>query len=419
MTKVLTGLFRARRNDAARSDLFTRSVRQCAEYLAAHDGASGRRQARLAAAIGALTAAHGSPADDPFDALLGVGRRALEVGDADALQLALDLGESATAIRRRSRAAWLLLGRALDGLGRADEAVAAYETHLELHPDHDASRTTVARIGTLREQRACLDEAAGLFATDDAATLRDAQARPAQRTLDDFAAYTRSRVAEHGAGDPAVRRLVELYGRYRRLADEGRVPDPLLGGGEPIGVGGLRRLVAGRTVCLVSGAAEAAARSLGTGLDAYDLVVRCDSLRARAGGTGERVDLHAVSLRGDAPWEAPAWTEHVGIRVVYGDPQAEWRRSVRRRLVPGAQDHVGDATLRRPLSDPALMGEGGWAGDTTTAFTTLRLLDFLDVSPRLDLIGFGLPGQLRPKEKEWVMAHATNVDESTMRIALR
>ncbi|NEB15612.1 hypothetical protein G3I46_03640, partial [Streptomyces coelicoflavus] len=91
----------------------------------------------------------------------------------------------------------------------------------------------------------------------------------------------------------------------------------------------------------------------------------------------------------------------------------------RERLVPGAQDHVADASLRRPLGDPALLGEDGWGPAPTTAFTVLRLLDFLDASPRLDLVGFTLPGRLRPREAEWVLEHAAHVDHSKMRIALR
>ncbi|EHN76185.1 hypothetical protein SMCF_4328, partial [Streptomyces coelicoflavus ZG0656] len=76
-------------------------------------------------------------------------------------------------------------------------------------------------------------------------------------------------------------------------------------------------------------------------------------------------------------------------------------------------------SLRRPLGDPALLGEDGWGPAPTTAFTVLRLLDFLDASPRLDLVGFTLPGRLRPREAEWVLEHAAHVDHSKMRIALR
>lgn len=74
--------------------------------------------------------------------------------------------------------------------------------------------------------------------------------------------------------------------------------------------------------------------------------------------------------------------------------------------------------MRRPLSDPALIGEGGWGTGTTTAFTVLRLLDFLDAD-RLDLIGFGLPGQLLPREHAWVTARATHEDETDLRTQLR
>jgi hypothetical protein len=197
------------------------------------------------------------------------------------------------------------------------------------------------------------------------------------------------------------------------------MPDPLLGGTTPVGVGGLRSLVAGRTVCVVANAGDVAASTLGAEIDAYDLVVRCDAFRVRPEGTGERTGLHAVTLRGDTPWDGPAWTRRAGIRLVFGDPAAAWRRATRQRLVPGAQEHVGDASLRRPLHDPALLGEDAWGTAPTTAFTVLRLLDFLDACPRLDLVGFTLPGRLRPREAEWVMDRATHVDDRKMRIALR
>ncbi|EFL39541.1 LOW QUALITY PROTEIN: conserved hypothetical protein, partial [Streptomyces griseoflavus Tu4000] len=249
--------------------------------------------------------------------------------------------------------------------------------------------------------------------------LRDLTARPTSVAVPEFTAFVQARMADPGPADPAVRRLLDLYGAYRRLVERSGMPDPLLGGSTPVGVGGLRGLVAGRTVCLVSNASEVAGSGLGAEIDGYDLVVRCDSFRLRADGTGERTGLHAVSLRGAAPWDGPAWTQPAGIRLVFGDPAAAWRRATRQRLAPGAQEHIGDASLRRPLSDPALLGEDCRDPGTSTAFTVLRLLDFLDVSPRLDLVGFDKPGRLRPEEAEWVMERATHVDDSKMRIALR
>ncbi|CAL9560894.1 hypothetical protein SUDANB176_04641 [Streptomyces sp. enrichment culture] len=418
MTNPLAGLFTARQKEAARRDLYARGLRLCGEYLAARDDRSTVRHARLTRAIGVLAGSLDTPSADPFDALLQVGERALEAGGDDGLGLALGVAETSTLIRQRSRGAWRLRGLALDGLGRDDEALAAYDRYLALLQDGDATAEVARRIDTLRRRRACLEEAAALFPRTGS-PLRDLVGRPAATAAPEFAAQVRARVAEHGKGDPAVRRLLELYGTYRRLVERDGMPDPLLGGSTPIDVGGLRGLVAGRTVCLVSGAAEVAGSALGAEIDRYDLVVRCDAFRIRAEGTGGRTDLHAVSLRGGTPWDGPAWTQRAGIRLVFGDPVAAWRRATRRRLVPGAQEHVGDASLRRPLGDPALLGEDRWDTGTTTAFTVLRLLDFLDVSPRLDLIGFDKPGRLRPEEAEWVMDRATHVDARTMRIALR
>lgn len=421
MTNPLARLFTARQKEAARQDLFARSMRRCGAHLATLGDTSTPRQARLIQAIGTLAASLDGPRADPFDALLQVGERALEDGGNSGLGLALDIAETSTQIRQRSKGAWRLRGRALDGLGRDNEALECYERYRELLGNGSAAPEVARRIDTLRRRRACLDAAVALF-PEAGAPLRDLLGRPGASTAavaPELDAYVRAQTARHGAGDTKVRRLTQVYGTYRRLAERDAVPESSVGACAPIGVSGLRGLAAGRSVCLVADADEVAQSGLGAEIDGYDLVVRCDAFRIRAEGTGEGTDIHAVSLRGGTPWDGPAWDRPAGVRLVFGDPAGAWRRAVRQRLVPGAQEHIGDASLRRPLGDPALLGEDGWEEGTTTAFTTLRLLDFLDVSPRLDLIGFGLPGRLRPKEAEWVMDHATHVDDSKMRIALR
>ncbi|MFI8093351.1 hypothetical protein ACIF9R_34415 [Streptomyces sp. NPDC086080] len=418
MTNPLAGLLKARQKEAARPALYARGMRLCGEYLAARGDRSAPHDAPLTRAVGVLAASLGTPSADPFDALLQVGERALEAGGEDGLSLALGVAETSTELRERSKKAWRLRGLALDGLGRDEEALECYGRCLALYQDGDTAEAVARRIGTLRRRRECLEEAATLL-PGSGEVLREAAGRSTGGADGVFAAQVRARVAERGMGDPAVRRLLELYGTYRRLLERSALPDPLLGGSTPIGVGGLRALLAGRTVCVVSNAAEVAGSTLGAEIDGYDLVVRCDAFRIRAEGTGERTGLHAVSLRGDAPWEGPSWSRRAGIRLVFGDPAGTWRRAVRERLVAGAQDQVGDVSLRRPLNDPALLGEDHWGAGTGTAFTVLRLLDFLDVSPRLDLIGFDKPGRLRPAEAEWVMDRATHVDAGTMRIALR
>ncbi|MFD5055288.1 hypothetical protein [Streptomyces tendae] len=427
MTKPLAGLFKARQREAPGPGPYARSLRLCGEHLAAQEpgatGATGATgpQVRLTRAIGAFAASLDGSAADPFDALLQVGERALEVGGEHGLGLALGLAESAAGIRRRSKGAWRLRGLALDGLGRGAEALECYERYAALLPDGRPAPEVARRTDTLRRRRECLEAAVALF-PGEGAELRELLGEPTATTAvlaPRFDAWVRTRVAGHGPGDPAVRRLLALYGSYRRLDRRDLVPDPLLGGTTPVDVGGLRALVEGRTVCVVANAGDVSGSALGAGIDGYDLVVRCDSFRLRAEGTGARTDLHAVTLRGDTPWDGPAWTQRAGVRLVFGDPVAGWRRAVRERLVPGAQDHVGDVSLRRPLSDPALLGEDGWGTAPTTAFTVLRLLDFLDASPRLDLVGFTPAGRLRPREAEWVERHAKHVDDSKMRIALR
>ncbi|MFJ8858211.1 hypothetical protein ACIRD8_07205 [Streptomyces sp. NPDC102451] len=427
MGQTFTGLLTAVRartgqGGAARQEP-TAALRLCGDHLAglAASGPLGdARQARLVAAIGGLTTATGT--DGLFDALLRTGQRALEAGGEAETHLALGLAVEATGMRPRSKGAWRLRGGALDALGRRDEAVQAYERHLALQQNPAAAADIVRRIAVLNELRGCLDEAAGLLPGEDGARLRALHDAPAGQARTAFAEVVRRRTAEGGGtADPAVRRIVALYAAHRRLLDRDRMADPLLGGAEPVGVTELRRLVTGRSVCLVAGAARITDEErdpgspLGKLIDGYDLVVRCDALPA----TAPRTDLHAVTLGGDAPWTGPVWHRKAGTRLVFGDPLPQWRRSLRARLVAGAQDHIGDASLRHPLDDPALLGEDGWGPGTSTAFTLLRLLDFLDAAGRLDLIGFGLPGQLLPRERAWVTGRATHEDETEMRTALR
>ncbi|MFD9503547.1 hypothetical protein [Streptomyces sp. NPDC060035] len=403
-------------------------LRLCGDHLAALAASgpmSDARKTRLVASIGTLTAACSPGADGLLDALLRTGQHALEAGGDAQARFALGIALEATGMRDRSKGAWRLRGRALDALGRSEEAVQAYERHLTLQQEPSSSVDIARRIATLRDLGRCLDVAVGLLPDgEDADRLRALRDAPAAEAGAGFADVVRQRTAGRGMADPAVRELAGSYAAYRRLLDRDRMADPLLGDTEPIGAPALRRLVEGRSVCVVAGAPRVleeertAGSPLGKLIDGYDLVVRCDTLPTGGHSAVVRADLHALTLRGDAPWTGPGWDRPAGTRLVFGDRLADWRRALRARLVPDAQDHIGDASLRRPLGDPALIGEDGrWAG-ATTAFTVLRLLDFLDAD-RLDLIGFGLPGQLLPQEHAWVTARATHEDETEMRTVLR
>ncbi|MGW1150059.1 hypothetical protein ACWD45_02180 [Streptomyces rubiginosohelvolus] len=412
------------------------ALRHCGDHLAdlaASGPLTDARRTRLIASIGALTTACSTPGADAFDALLRTGQQALDSGGDAGARLALALADEATVLRARSKGAWRLRGNALDALGRSEEAITAYERHLALQQNAAASRDVERRIATLRAAGDRIDEALALVeggegatgAGVDAGAVRLSRHLPAADALAAFTELVRLRTAERGAADPAVRRLAALYAEHRRLADRDPMADPLLGGAEPIGVPGLRRFLAGRTVCLVADTPHTAEHeqrpgsSLATLIEGYDLVVRCDAVRHAA--PTARTDLHAVTLRGDSPWKGPRWDRRATARLVFGDPLPHWRLALRSRLVPGAQDRVGDATLRRPLHDPALLAEAAADADepASTAFTVLRLLDFLGTPARVDLIGFEGPAALPPREREWIGARTGRTDDTAVRITLR
>ncbi|MCT6778677.1 tetratricopeptide repeat protein [Streptomyces sp. CS7] len=413
------------------------ALRHCGDHLAAL-AASGpltdARRTRLIASIGALTTACSTPGADAFDALLRTGQQALDSGGDAGARLALALADEATVLRTRSKGAWRLRGNALDALGRSEEAITAYERHLALQQNTAASRDVERRIATLRAAGDRIDEALALVAdgngngggggAEGTGAVRLSRRLPAADARAAFTELVRLRTAERGAADPAVRRLAALYAEHRRLSDRDPMADPLLGGAEPIGVPGLRRFLAGRTVCLVADTPHTAEQeqrpgsSLAALIEGYDLVVRCDAVRHAA--PTARTDLHAVTLRGDSPWKGPRWDRRATTRLVFGDPLPHWRLAVRSRLVPGAQDRIGDATLRRPLHDPALLAEAAADADepASTAFTVLRLLDFLGTPAQVDLIGFEGPAALPPREREWIGARTGTTDDTAVRITL-
>ncbi|WP_158674666.1 bacterial transcriptional activator domain-containing protein [Streptomyces hoynatensis] len=393
--------FRLRPGSVARAeDMLTACVRECAAYLA-----TGPTHAGLVAAVGALVVEHSDhepSAERAFDAVLKVGRAALDAGE---VRLARRVADSAVALRNSSKGAWRLRGEALEADGREHEAIEAYERYQALAGG--GTEEVARRLTLLRHKRAALVEA-GRIVSD--ALLAE---RPAPEAKAALTGAVERELAGRGAADPGMRALAGAFGSYARLSVEAPMEDPLLGGSEPIGVGDFRAQVKGRRVCVVANGEELAGRGLGKEIDSYDLVIRLDSFQTHPAGTGERVDVHAVSHRSGGP----GWRRQVDTRLVFGEKPSEWREAIRSRLVPGAQRRVGDRSLSRPVRDPALIGESRWAVDAGTGFTVARLLDFLDVSPAIDLFGFALPGQLRPEERQWVLSHARGVDG--VRISLR
>ncbi|MET7641064.1 hypothetical protein [Streptomyces sp. NPDC005438] len=373
---------------------------RCTAYLSGLPTRPSPQQAGLVAVFGRWLSAHRTReagTDEPvsaelFDLTLQAGWTALEVDAATERALALALADVALACRRRSRGAWRLRAHALDALGRAGEAEEAWARHLELADGPSPARAAEeARLAVTREKRRLLAEAVDLLpeqgerAREFTRLVREEA--PGEEVRAAFTAGLREVLAARGAARPEVRRLAESYATYCRLLAHGRLPDPSLGGVRPMGVPELRELVSGRVVRVVVGPAPAEA------LTDEAVVVRCGDFPAR-----DRADLHAVSYRSTTCWDRP-----VTARLVCGGPLAEWREALR-RVVPGAQQWLGDDSLRHPVTDPLLLAEqppedGDEPG---VAYSVLRLLCFLDVSPRVEL--WGEP-RLAAREREWVAAH--------------
>ncbi|WP_234010585.1 glycosyltransferase family 29 protein [Streptomyces sp. SPB074] len=225
------------------------------------------------------------------------------------------------------------------------------------------------------------------------------------------------------ADDPrtALNTLLAHYADLARSRRRGPVADPVFGDTTWISLGEFRNRIAGRSVCLVANSGQVGSGSLGAEIDAYDLVVRFNSYRIDPAATGARTDIHVTIHK-----HALNWDQRVDTRLVFGGDVGAWRSSLRNRLVPGAQKHLGDDSLRWPLREVGKVGPQEWPAIPTTGFNTLFLLDFLDVNPVIDLIGFDFyeSGAYRTSEamrmpvtsvheyadeKTWVLDRATKV----------
>ncbi|TVZ93448.1 glycosyltransferase family 29 protein [Streptomyces sp. BK340] len=423
---------------------------------------AGGAAALLKRAVKGTAAPAGSIPGDLLDALLAVGNKALECGYGDELHLALQIGDTVLAERKNSRAGWRLRARVLEALGEEREAVGAYERYLEL-TDEDgfgvAARITGLRRAAERErellallQRQCpraADFARGP-ATDvwaeglalhalgdwDAAEPRLVGALLALANDDAPVADRQELLSQYldlrtgVTGDPtALTEAVALYAEQRRIRMRGPVADPTVGGVEWISLGEFRNRIAGKSICLIANSGRVGESSMGAEIDGYDLVVRFNSYRIDPRHTGSRTDIHATIHKHGFNWDQPVTT-----RLVFGGVSGDWKHSLRNRLVPGAQRYLGDESLRWPVRTIGRLGNDLWSGIPTTGFNMLWLLDFLDVSPTLDLIGFDFyeSGAYRVQEamklaitsvheytseKAWVMERAQSVTD--MRISLR
>jgi hypothetical protein len=427
-------------------------------------------------AVKGAPAPTGGLSGDLLDALLAVGNKALGCGYDDELNLALVISDTVLAQRKNSRAGWRLRARLLEALGDEAATVEAYERYLAL-TDNDGFGVAAKIAGMraageqeqellrlLRGQCPRAEEFARGPATDVWAEGLELHARgdwsdaeprligallalsgegaPVADRQDLLSQYLELRLGLAGAtgdggttgttGDGGLGALADLAGLYaeqRRTRMRGPVADPTVGGVNWISLGEFRNLISGKSICLIANSGRVGSSSMGAEIDAYDLVVRFNSYRIDPAHTGRRTDIHTTIHKHGFNWDQPVTT-----RLVFGGVSGDWKYSLRNRLVPGAQQYLGDESLRWPLRNIGKLGADAWPAIPTSGFNMLWLLDFLDVSPTLDLIGFDFyeSGAYRVQEamkmpitsvheytseKDWVMERAQRVTD--MRISLR
>jgi hypothetical protein len=377
--------------------------------------------------------------------------------------ISLRIADTVLAARANSRAAWRLRARALEELGDLAGAIEAHEAYLSrIQSDTVGAGQTVAQ---LRRRLVATEELADALAAELAAGPPVGETEPEElwdaafrfehtgrwpEAKAHYVAATRWLITE-GAGPGVIASAVDqlaaktAHHEYDRIASSqpmltslatyGRAGDTSLMdpdaavGLDVIGIGDFRNLVAGKSICLVANSERVARGRYGSKIDEYDLVVRFNSYAIDPAATGRKTDIHATIHLHDYNWD-----KKVAIRLVLSGNQTAWQRSLKQKLVPGAQDYVGDGSLRWPVRDARFVDDQEIPGIPTSGFNVLRLLDFLDVNPVIDLVGFDFyeTGPYRLKEamglavspmhsyqyeKAWVLSHARSSDE--MRISLR
>ncbi|AZP19979.1 glycosyltransferase family 29 protein [Streptomyces aquilus] len=429
---------------------------------AAAPAPAGGATALLKRAVKGAAAPSGGIPNELLDALLAVANKALECGYDDELNLALVISDTVLAQRKNSRAGWRLRARLLETLGEEAEAVEAYDKYLALTDDDGfgvrariaglrvAAEKERELLALLRRQNPRAEEFTRRAATDVWAEGLAAQAvgdwteaeprlvgalltlaaedAPVADRQELLSQYLDLRMTRE-TNLPALTEALALYAEQRRNRMRGPVADPTIGGVQWISLGEFRNRIAGKSICLIANSGRVGASSMGAEIDAYDIVVRFNSYKIDPKHTGSRTDIHATIHKHGFNWD-----QRVDTRLVFGGISGDWKYSLRNRLVPGAQTFLGDESLRWPVRNIGKLGTDVWSGIPTTGFNMLYLLDFLDVSPTLDLIGFDfyesgayrVPEAMKlaitsvheyTSEKAWVMQRAQSVTD--MRISLR
>lgn len=398
-----------------------------------------------------------------FTSLLDVGRRAQAAGEN---ALALDVYRLLADSRPVSQASWLGLATTLDALGEYRDARMAAERYTALTgrpvtlPHDDARGWDAAASAELDAVLAQLtssaddpaDDAASGPATEPAgadatqtwvrAESLAAAGRPALAMFATALAATRGAEQGYGFGsafDALVTRtvtageplaplapLVDAVEGARRAPRPGRLTADDAAALRTLDMSGLRQYLDGKSVCLVANSARLLQHDAGPLIDSYDVVVRFNSFALDAPRTGTKTDVHATIHLHSFNWSVP-----VDVRLVFSGKRDLWRSSVVEHVEPGAQTYLGDESLRWPALSLFTPAERADFKVPTTGFNTMRLIDFLDVSTAIDLIGFDfydggayrIPEAMHlpvaaahsyENERRWVMDRAVSTTDITI-----
>ena len=382
-----------------------------------------------------------------LDPALAVCRAALGIRQP---RLAVELAEQIADIRPRSRAVWKVLADAYTALDLRAEADRAARRHAELSgidPTEVAASAVpfeevvadlrsyagpapaepVPTLCTLLQQVHARDaggsERAGVTRELVAAALA-VQAPTSQTVADGIEDVVLRSALVHGH-DPGfdVAGLARKAAASRRRPVVARVSEETARALRTIDAPGLRRYLDGRSLCLVANSQRVGCSGAGALIDGYDIVARFNSFRIDPRHTGSRTSIHAGIHLHNFNWSVP-----VDVRLIFSGNVDAWRDSITRYVDPGAQTYLGDPTLRWPVRRGNLLGETTGVDVPTSGFNLLRLVDFLDVSTTIDLVGFDFnsSGAYRldsamhlpvarahdyAAERDWVMKNATEVDD--------
>jgi len=430
----------------------------------AHAQALGRaRRARVRAAAVEVGLHRWHALPGVFDALLEVADAAGPAGESE---LAVHVYRLLTTSRPASPESWRGLATALDGVGEYGDARVAAQQYARLTGEQVALPNADVGTWDSPERAAALDADLARLAGDErvddvvagwaraeaalAAGAATAQVVPvfaaALATIRSGSAPAGTAGTATGAasgfggafdalvtrtltaGEPlsAVEPVVDAVVRARPAPAASRLSADDAVGLRTIELSGLREYLAGKSVCLVANSARLLEHRVGDFVDEHDVVVRFNSFALDAPRTGTRTDVHATIHLHDFNWSHP-----VDVRLVFSGKRDLWRSSVVRHVDPPAQRFLGDESLRWPARTLFSEEDRLRFKVPTTGFNVLRIIDFLDVSTAIDLVGFDFysGGAYRlaqamhlpvaaahsyDAEKAWVMERAVSATDITI-----